>query len=195
MAILIVLILTFIAWILNWTLARSCVACRPLGPISVLLTFFVRRIWRRFLLVGLIRIFLRLLASIAFIFLPLFFNQFVGINAFLAPSQITILLINLFPWLMFLFMEVVFGNLTALSLPMMNLLMIWPPWSPLKKRKFLCLVKLAIPLLQTNVKKNSFSGAVLWKSLPIYWPVAGEVSSSFEVRLQTILLEIYTVLM
>ena len=28
--------------------------------------------------------------------------------------------------------------------------------------------KLAIPLPQTNVKKNSFSGAVLWSSLPIY---------------------------
>ena len=26
--------------------------------------------------------------------------------------------------------------------------------------------KLAIPPLQTNVKKNSFSGAVLWNSLP-----------------------------
>ena len=28
--------------------------------------------------------------------------------------------------------------------------------------------KLAIPLPQTNVKKNSFFGAVLWNSLPIY---------------------------
>ena len=44
--------------------------------------------------------------------------------------------------------------------------------------------KLAIPLLQTNVKKNSFSGAVLWNSLPIYWSEAGEVSWGFEGWLQ-----------
>ena len=47
--------------------------------------------------------------------------------------------------------------------------------------------KLAIPLPQTNVKKNSFSGAVLWNSLPIYSPAASEVSRGFEGWLQTIL--------
>ena len=36
--------------------------------------------------------------------------------------------------------------------------------------------KLANPLPQTNVKKSSFSGAVLWNSLPIYLPAGGEVS-------------------
>ena len=54
--------------------------------------------------------------------------------------------------------------------------------------------KLAIPLPPTNVEKNSFFGAVLWNSLPIYRPAAGEVSWGLEGRLQTILLEIYTVL-
>ena len=53
--------------------------------------------------------------------------------------------------------------------------------------------KLAIPVPQTNVKQNSFSGAVLWNSLPIYWLAAGEVSWGFEGRLETILLEIYKV--
>ena len=54
--------------------------------------------------------------------------------------------------------------------------------------------KLAILLPQTNVKKNSFSSAVLWNSLPIYLPAAGEVSFGFEGWLLTILPEIYTVL-
>ena len=46
----------------------------------------------------------------------------------------------------------------------------------------------------SSVYPRQMSGAVLWNSLPIYWPAAGEVSWGFEGRLQTILLEIYTVL-
>ena len=65
MAILIVLILTLIIYILNRTSARKGVACRPLSPISALLMSFVSRIRKRFLSLGLIKIFPRLLASIA----------------------------------------------------------------------------------------------------------------------------------
>ena len=91
------LILTLITCILNRILTRTSTACRPLSPISVLLTLYVRRIRRRFHLLGLVRIFPRFLASIASIFPPLSFSQLVGINVFLAPSLITILSIYLFP--------------------------------------------------------------------------------------------------
>ncbi|CAH3155279.1 unnamed protein product, partial [Porites lobata] len=60
-----------------------------LSPISVLLIFFVRGIPKRSLLPGLIKIFPKLLASIAFLFLPLSFSQFAGTNVFLPLSPIT----------------------------------------------------------------------------------------------------------
>ena len=95
-----------------------------LSPISVLLIFFVRGIQKRSLLPGLIKIFPKLLASIAFLFLPLSFSQFAGTNVFLPLSPITTLSIYFFPPLMFLFTEAVFGNLTVLFCPMMILLVL-----------------------------------------------------------------------
>ena len=92
-----------------------------LSPISVLLIFFVRGIQKRSLLPGLIKIFPKLLVSIAFLFLPLSFSQFAGTNVFLALSPIMTLSIYFFPRLMFLFTEAVFGNLTVLFFPMMIL--------------------------------------------------------------------------
>ncbi|CAH3027964.1 unnamed protein product, partial [Porites evermanni] len=89
-AILIVLILTLIACILNPTLAQTSVACQPLSPISALLMSFVNRIRKRFLSPGLIKIFPRLLASIASTFLPLFCSQFAEISVFLVLFLITI---------------------------------------------------------------------------------------------------------
>ena len=46
----------------------------------------------------------------------------------------------------------------------------------------------------SSVYPRQMSGAVLWNSLPIYWPAASEVSWGFEGWLKTILLEIYTLL-
>ena len=95
-----------------------------LSPISVLLIFFVRGIPKRSLLPGLIKIFPKLLASIAFLFLPLSFSQFAGTNVFLPLSPITTLSIYFFPPLMFLFTKAVFGNLTVLFCPMIILLVL-----------------------------------------------------------------------
>ena len=123
-AILIVLILTLIACILNPTLAQTSVACQPLSPISALLMSFVNRIRKRFLSPGLIKIFPRLLASIASTFLPLFCSQFAEISVFLVLFLITISSTYLFPRLMFLCTETVFGNLIALFSPITILLIL-----------------------------------------------------------------------
>ena len=49
-------------------------------------------------------------------------------------------------------------------------------------------------LPQTNVKKNSFSGAVLWNGAFLYIDQRQAKSLGFEGWLQTILREMYTVL-
>ena len=106
------------------TLARKSAACRPLSPIFALLIFFAQRIRKRFLLLGLIRIFPRLLASSVSVFLPLSFSRFAEINVSLVPFPIMIFLIYLFLQSMFLFMEAVFGSLTVLFFPMMIFLIL-----------------------------------------------------------------------
>ena len=93
-------------------------------PISALLISFVSRIQNRSLSPGLIKIFLRLLASIASIFLPLFCSQFAEISVFLVLFLITILLTYLFLRLMFLCTEAVFGNLIPLFSPITILLIL-----------------------------------------------------------------------
>ena len=120
----IVLILTLTACILIRTLARTGVARQPLSPISALLISFVSRIRNRSLSPGLIKIFPRLLASIASIFLPLFYSQFAEIRFFLVLSLTMILSIYLFLRLMFLCTEAVFGNLIALFSPITILLIL-----------------------------------------------------------------------